>query len=75
MQQPCFVRIQVHVTDGVLTFRSENSILPRTDLEKGTGLGLANVRKRLQLAYPKLHKITTTETANAYTVLLNIKLC
>ncbi len=75
MQQPCFVRIQLHVTDGVLTFRSENSILPRTDLEKGTGLGLANVRKRLQLAYPKLHKITTTETANAYTVLLNIKLC
>ena len=75
MQQPCFVRIQLHVTDGMLTFRSENSILPRTDLEKGTGLGLANVRKRLQLAYPKLHKITTTETANAYTVLLNIKLC
>lgn len=75
MQQPCFVRIQLHVTDGVLTFRSENSILPRTDLEKGTGLGLANVRKRLQLAYPKLHKITTTETANTYTVLLNIKLC
>jgi two-component sensor histidine kinase len=75
MQQPCFVRIQLHVADGVLTFRSENSILPRTDLEKGTGLGLANVRKRLQLAYPKLHKIATTETANAYTVLLNIKLC
>ena len=75
MQQPCFVQIQLHVTDGVLTFRSENSILPLTDLEKGTGLGLANVRKRLQLAYPKRHKITTTETANAYTVLLNIKLC
>ncbi len=75
INEACFVRIELHVADGVLTFRSENSILPRTDLERGTGLGLANVRKRLQLAYPKLHKITTTETANAYTVLLNIKLC
>ncbi|MBO0931306.1 sensor histidine kinase [Fibrella aquatilis] len=74
MQQPCAVSIQLHVADGVLTFRSENSILPRTELEKGTGLGLANVRKRLYLAYPKKHRLTIGEADNIYTVVLNIQL-
>ena len=75
MQQPCFVHIQLHVTDGVLTFTSENSILPRTDLEKGTGLGLANVRKRLYLAYPKKHRLTLSEDASIFIVMLKLQLC
>lgn len=75
INEACFVRIQLHVANGVLTFRSENSMLPRTDLEKGTGLGLANVRKRLQLAYPKRYKLTVGQEGNTYKVTLNIKLC
>ena len=39
MQFPCFVRIRLRVQDGTLYLTTENGVLPRTDLEKGTGLG------------------------------------
>lgn len=74
IQQACFVRIQLRVANGVLTFVSENSVLPRTDLDRGTGLGLANVRKRLRLAYPEQHKLTVREQAHTYRVELTINL-
>ena len=74
IQHPCFVHVYLKVLDGVLQLKTENSILPRTDLEKGTGLGLANVRQRLDLAYPNQHSLRITEEVNTYSVDLTIKL-
>lgn len=74
MQYPCFVRINLTVQNGTLHLVTENSVLPRTDLEKGTGLGLANVRQRLTLAYPARHKLTVEEKTDVFLVDLTVKL-
>jgi len=74
IQQPCFVRIRLRVQDNSLHLGIENSILPRTDLEKGTGLGLANVRQRLALAYPNQHSLRITDQNETFSVDLTINL-
>jgi sensor histidine kinase YesM len=74
IQYPCFVHVSLQVRDGQLRLTTENSILPRTDLEKGTGLGLANVRQRLDLAYPDLYSLNINETDKTFRVVLTIDL-
>ncbi|MBD2752078.1 sensor histidine kinase [Spirosoma validum] len=74
IQYPCFVRIRLQVQKGTLKLITENSILPRTDLEKGTGLGLANVRQRLALAYPERHTLRVEENDKQFRVELTINL-
>jgi sensor histidine kinase YesM len=74
MQYPCFVHVSLHVQHGQLRLVTENSVLPRTDLEKGTGLGLTNVRHRLALAYPERHTLRIDETDNVFRVTLIINL-
>lgn len=64
MQHPCFVNIRLFVENQVLTFTAENSIVLRKTLEKGTGLGLDNVRKRLALAYPGRHTFEAGPTGS-----------
>jgi sensor histidine kinase YesM len=74
IQYPCFVHVSLQVQDGQLRLTTENSVLPRTDLEKGTGLGLANVRQRLDLAYPDRYMLTIDETDKTFRVVLTIDL-
>lgn len=74
IQYPCFVRIRLRVHNGTLTLVTENSVLPRTGLERGTGLGLANVRQRLALAYPDRHTIHIEEQNGSFRVNLTIDL-
>ncbi len=74
IQHPCFVSIRLRVEAGVLTLETRNSLLPRHDLEQGTGMGLANVRERLALAYPGRHTFTTDEADGAFSVSLTINL-
>lgn len=74
IQHPCFVAIHFRVANNILVFTTENSVLPRNDLEKGTGLGLKNVRRRLELAYPERHKLTISDQDGVYTVDLKVKL-
>ncbi|SOD88076.1 sensor histidine kinase [Spirosoma fluviale] len=74
MQFPCFVHIRLRVQDGTLHLTTENSVLGRTDMEKGTGLGLTNVRQRLTLAYPDRHTLTVSEEGGAFLIDLEIRL-
>jgi Histidine kinase len=74
MQHPCFVSIGLFIENGVLNFSTENSIMPRKTLEKGTGLGLDNVRKRLALAYPGRHTFEIGESDGIFRVKLVIQL-
>lgn len=74
IQHPCFVHTRLRVQDSPLHLTTENSVLPRTDLEKGTGLGLANVRQRLALAYPERHTMVIEEQEGMFRVALTIKL-
>lgn len=74
MQRPSFVDISIRVTDGTLTGTIRNSIVSRTQLEKGTGTGLKNVRQRLALAYPNRHSLRIEETNDEFVVHLQITL-
>lgn len=74
MQFPCFVHIRLRVQDGTLHLTTENSVLVRTDLDKGTGLGLTNVRQRLALAYPDRHTLMVSEEGGTFLIDLEIRL-
>ncbi|MEO0734965.1 MAG: histidine kinase [Bacteroidota bacterium] len=57
--------LQIHNT--------RNSAPPASDLLPG-GIGLPNVRRRLELLYPQRHKLTVTEGAEDYRVDLQLTL-
>lgn len=69
-----FIRILIDATREKIIFETENS-LPATNINKDEtgGIGLENVRKRLQILYPKKHELRITETANTYKVRLTVK--
>lgn len=74
IQHPCFVEIRLRIEAGVLTFSTRNSVVPRTQLERSTGLGVKNVQKRLALAYPGRHEFSVSEADGVFTVMLKIDL-
>lgn len=74
IQHPCFVHIRLQVQNGMLHLTTKNSIQPRTDIEKGTGLGLTNVRQRLALAYPERHTLRVKEENDTFSVDLTVNL-
>lgn len=68
--------VQVEVTDkGELQFSCINSFLPQTNTQSLTrGIGLENVKKRLQLLYPQKHTLQIDVLENEFRVNLNITL-
>ncbi|MES2829785.1 MAG: histidine kinase [Bacteroidota bacterium] len=70
-----WVKIEVSRTADQLFIRIENSFDKKTSPEKHStgGIGLANVKKRLDLLYPDKHNLQTTEGTNAYLVVLTIQ--
>jgi two-component system, LytTR family, sensor kinase len=71
-----FVKALVQVEGQKLSFFIENN--KNTEgvafEEKGHGIGLQNLYKRLELFYPKRHYIEITENAKTYAVLLKLDL-
>jgi sensor histidine kinase YesM len=51
-----------------------NRILPNAETMPSTGVGLANVRKRLELIYPERHRLEIDRADDLFTVKLNIEL-
>lgn len=77
LREPSHIRIAMHTTHQTLYFDVSNSIhlKPDNDPEKiHSGIGLENVRQRLQLLYPQQHDLTIRETGREYFVHLTILL-
>lgn len=70
-----FIDISISVTAaGLLNFRCENNYIPRQKkIANTTGIGLKNVKKRLNLLYLERHSLTITDS-NKYLVQLTIEL-
>ena len=71
-----FVYLSFNVQDNRLTFRCENS-KPAEEEEKDNrigGLGLKNIRRRLDLLYPDRHSLEIIEDKQSYTVNLHLDL-
>ena len=74
-----FVRAELRVEERSLHFKLENSkgsVMP-SQVHAGRpsgGIGLVNVRRRLQLLYPEAHDLSVRETPSTYAVLLDLDL-
>lgn len=71
-----YIDVYIKVSDtGRLDFYCKNSFLPTTNTESLTqGIGLENVKKRLQLIYPDAHQLEIRETEDQFEVHLFIQL-
>lgn len=72
-QEPSFIHITMDVCDGKLRYLVVNSCHKSPEGE-AHGIGLENVRKRLQLIYDQHYTLDIQERANEYQVLLLIPL-
>ena len=72
-QHESFIEVTVIVEDETLLFRCHNSKADHSNEEKG-GVGLANVRKRLDLIYGERYRLGIKDKLDAYHVELSIPL-
>ncbi len=71
-----FVSIKLEITGKVLNFEIENSAGQSVEIteSKFKGIGIHNVKKRLELIYPGAHAIKISENNGKYKVLLQLQL-
>jgi two-component system LytT family sensor kinase len=69
-----FVKIKITIEGNILDFWVENKVENRTKDPENSGIGLANIKSRLNLLYPNAHKLTIIETDSNYSAHLNLKL-
>lgn len=66
-----FVNIDLEITDKEITFNIENSMSPSTGYASTSGgLGLSNIKRRLELMYPDRHKLMISFDEKTYKVKL-----
>jgi hypothetical protein len=71
----CFIHICVEVENGLLKYTCDNSIVSGiNDRNLSAGIGLENIRKRLELAYPERHSLAIGTDSLAFHVKLQINL-
>lgn len=64
-----YVHIGFDIGERTILFRAENSRTPDAGVAAG-GIGLVNVRRRLDLLYPGRHRLDIATTDTSYTVTL-----
>ncbi len=77
LREPSYIKVTLELRDHTLFFDVHNSRhqRPEHDPEQHrSGIGLDNVRQRLQLLYPGRHELITRETGRDYFVHLTIVL-
>ena len=72
-QQHSFIDISIQIVDNQLHFRCRNSKVPQGEDHHG-GVGLQNVKQRLQLIYGSTYTLNIKDEAETYTVDLTLPL-
>ncbi len=74
IQSP-FIRIQFAITDHVLHFIVENKFDARNQSkDKSSGIGLSNLKARLNLLYPNRHQLTILQQDTIFSINLSLHL-
>ena len=72
-----YVYIKLEIQEGDILFEIENSkpqVLPLQTHKASGGIGLVNIKKRLNILYPKNYDLKTLEQPDSYKVELKLKL-
>ena len=71
----CFIHIRAGIDNGTLHFSCDNSIATISkNYNSSSGVGLDNIRKRLELAYPNRHSLEINEDSTGFHVKLQINI-
>ncbi len=76
LQTPTTVNIGISITENILIFSADNTInKTRQDKEDDhPGIGLSNIRRRLELLYPESHELNITDNGDKFNVRLTLDL-
>jgi sensor histidine kinase YesM len=69
-----FVKLDISRSNGHFNFTVENSKEAERTTEVHGGIGLNNVKRRLELLYPEKHELSISDKDNSYKVDLKLKL-
>ncbi len=73
--EECFIEMSFRIENQQLRFNCKNSIIKTNDkLEVGTGTGLDNTKRRLDLYYPTAYQLSTSSSENIFVVNLEVNL-
>ncbi|MBL7817707.1 MAG: histidine kinase [Saprospiraceae bacterium] len=69
------IDISIKITENELFFNVRNKIAPESaeDKDSSSGIGLRNVKRRLELLYPHKHQLDIKDTEGWFEVNLNLK--
>ncbi len=70
-----FIEMEMNVEDTQVLFKCKNSKFPKTlqlEDKEYAGIGLENVKKRLNLLFPNVHHLNVTETENTFEIALSL---
>lgn len=68
------VNIQLNRADQWLVFQVQNTLSSEEETTNSSGIGLANLRRRLELLYPDKHQLTIDKGEIYFTAILKIAL-
>lgn len=69
-----YVNFSITEVEGKLQVVAENSIMPNYFQEQPGGIGLNNIHKRLDMAYPGSYELDIAKTDTAFTLKLIVPL-
>jgi sensor histidine kinase YesM len=73
--EPSFINLSIHQQEGRISCRISNSYFPK-DKEQdksGSGIGIPNLSRRLELLYPSRHIFTYGKEGNEYRTVLDLQ--
>lgn len=68
------IYIHLKLNNDLLEFDVQNSFIPKNETNSSNGVGLKNVKERLDLLYPERHKLELVESNGVYSSTLSLEL-
>ena len=73
--RPSSISISMRLADDVLTFTCDNTNFPKSDNDRsGSGIGLENTRRRLELMYPDSYTWQQTVEDGIYHIAISLRI-